>query len=78
MPMDDDHHEHDKPPRPPLQFSVRAMFVITVVVGLLFGLLRWLEVPPLASTVVLVILMASVGLAFGLVLAIAHLGDRDE
>jgi hypothetical protein len=69
---------YNPPPKPPLQFSLRAMLAMTVAVSLLFGTLRWLEVPPLASAVVLVILMVSVVAALGLVLAIAHAIDRHD
>ncbi len=57
--------------RPPLQFGVGAVLLTAVPVGLLFGLLRWLEVPTLASVVVLVILIVSTIAAAALVAAIA-------
>jgi len=65
--------------KPPLQFSLRALLVITAVVSLLFGVLRWLEVPPFASAIVLVILIVSVAAALGLVVVIAAAADdRDQ
>jgi hypothetical protein len=62
---------------PPLQFGIRAMLLIMVVVSLLFGTLRWLDVSPLASGIVLVVLIAGVAAALALVVAIAA-GADDE
>ncbi len=62
--------------RIPLQFSLRAVLGIMVVVSLLFGTLRWLGVPPEASAVVMVILIVSVLAALGLVIAIANAADE--
>ena len=76
--MDDEPEQRNPPDKPPLQFSLRAMLAITFAVSLLFGTLRWLEVSPLASTIVLVILMVSVVAALGLVVAIAHASDRRD
>ena len=64
--------------RPPLQFGIRAVLVITVAVGLLFGTLSWLEVSPRASAIVLVILIVSVAAALGLVVAIAGATDDER
>ncbi len=63
--------------RPPLQFGLRSLLGITVAVSLLFGTLRWLEVSPLASALVLMILVVSVAAALGLVTAIAGSMDDD-
>ncbi len=63
--------------RPPLQFGIRAVLAVTVGAALLFGLLRWLEVPPQASYVVLAVLVASAIAAVGLLLAIAG-SDADD
>jgi hypothetical protein len=62
---------------PPLQFSLRAVLLITFAVSLLFGTLRWLDVSPLASAMVLVILIVSVAAALGLVVAIASASDDE-
>ena len=62
---------------PPLQFGLRAVLVIMVAVSLLFGILRWLDVPPFASAIVLVILIVSVAAALGLVVAIAAAADDE-
>ncbi|OHB72069.1 MAG: hypothetical protein A2V70_20855 [Planctomycetes bacterium RBG_13_63_9] len=64
--------------RAPLQFSLRSLLVIAVAVALLFGTLRWLEVPPFASAMILVILVVSVAAALGLVVAIAGAADDQE
>jgi hypothetical protein len=64
--------------RPPLQFSLRALLVMAVVVSALFGTLRWLGVPAVASAMVLVILIVSVAAALGLVLAIAGAADDES
>jgi hypothetical protein len=70
----------ERPPAPPLQFRLQALLALMVVVSLLFGLLRWLNVPPLAATIVLVILVVSVVAAVGLVWAISASqgGDTDD
>ena len=74
----------DQPPnrepgtrRPPLQFGLRAVLMIMVAVSLLFGTLRWLDVPAQASAVVLVILIFSVAAALALVVAIAGAADDE-
>jgi len=67
--------EDQRPPGRPLQFSLKAMFGITVAVALLFGTLQWLDVPPAASAVVLMILVVSVAAALGLLIAIASATD---
>jgi hypothetical protein len=64
--------------RPPLQFGLRAMLMIMVAVSLLFGTLSWLDVPPLASAIVLVILIVSVAAALALVVAIAGAADDER
>lgn len=74
-------HADERPPeerRPPLQFGLRAVLLLTVVVGLLFGTMRWLEVSPFASAMVLVILIVSVAAALGLVVAIAQAADDED
>ncbi|NUQ63443.1 MAG: hypothetical protein HUU20_13270 [Pirellulales bacterium] len=56
---------------PPLQFRLRSLLAMAVAVCLIFGTLRWLNVPPRASLIVLVILAVSVAAAVALVAAIA-------
>ncbi len=67
-----------KPPqRRPLQFGLRSLFGLTIAVALVFGLLRWLEVPPAASALVLVILIVAVAAAVALLAAIAAADSED-
>jgi hypothetical protein len=63
--------------RQPLQFGLRTLLALPVAVGLLFGTLRWLDVSPLAQSIVLVILMVSAAAALGLLVAVAA-ADDDE
>ncbi len=63
--------------RRPLQFSLRSLFGLTLAVALVFGLLRWLEVPAAASALVLVILIVAVAAAVALLAAIAA-ADSEE
>jgi len=72
----DPHQRNER--RPPLQFGLRAVLWIMVAVSLLFGTLRWLNVSPWASAMVLVILIVSVAAALGLVVAIAAARDDDR
>lgn len=66
-----------QPSRPPLQFSLRSLLGMAVAVGLLFGTLRWLDVSPFASAMVLLIIIVSVAAALGLVVAIAGATDDE-
>lgn len=65
---------------PPLQFRLRSLLAAAVAIGLLFGTLRWLEVPPRASLIVLVVLVVSSAAAVALLAAIAgsEPPDRDD
>ncbi len=63
--------------RRPLQFSLRSLLGLTVVVALLFGTLRWLDVSATASAVVLVILIVAVVAAVALLAAIAGADDEN-
>jgi len=67
--MNDDNSQERRPP--PLQFGLRTMFVVTAACCVLFGTLKWLGVPPVASLIVLVVLAVSVLAAIGLVVVIA-------
>jgi len=67
--MDEDKDERRR--APPLQFGLRTMFVVTAACCVLFGTLKWLGVPPVASLLVLVVLAVSVLAAIGLVVVIA-------
>jgi hypothetical protein len=74
MPGDD---QSETPRPPPLQFRLRTVFAITLALGVLFGTLRWLGVPELASFIVLVVLAVSVLAAVALVVVIAG-GEKDD
>ena len=63
--------------RRPLQFSLRSLMGLSVVVALLFGTLRWLDVSAVASSVVLIILIVAVAAAAALLAAIAAAGDDE-
>ena len=75
--MNDDRPQESKPRRPPLQFSLKALLALPIVVGLLFGTLRWLGVSPLACGIILAILTLSAVAAIGLLVALAG-GNDDE
>jgi hypothetical protein len=75
--MNDDCDQGSSRRRPPLQFSLKALLTLPVVVGLVFGTLRWLGVSPLASGIILVILAISAVAAIGLLAALAG-SDGDE
>jgi hypothetical protein len=77
VPMDDDQQQESKPHRPPLQFSLKALLTLPIVVGLVFGTLRWLGVSPLACGIILAILTLSAVAAIGLLVALAS-GSDDE
>jgi hypothetical protein len=72
----DDPQQTEPPQRPPLQFSLRTLLTLPVLVGLLFGTLRWLGVSPLASGIVLAILVVSVAAALALLAALAAADDE--
>ncbi len=74
--MNDDRQQSSRH-RPPLQFSLKALLTLPVVVGLAFGTLRWLGVSPLACAIVLVILTVSAIAAIGLLAAIASVDDDE-
>jgi hypothetical protein len=63
--------------RRPLQFSLRSLFGLMLAVALVFGMLRWLEVPAAASGVVLVILIVALLGAVALLAAIAGSDGED-
>ncbi len=75
---DDEKPAH--PRKPPLQFTLPALFGVTAALAVLFGALSWLGVPPLASFLVLVVLAVSVLAALALVVVIACsvTGEEDE
>lgn len=74
--MNDDNCQERR--APPLQFGLRTMFAVTAACCVLFGTLNWLGVPPVASLIVLVVLVVSVLAAIGLVVAIAGCVTGEE
>ena len=73
------HGEPQGPPenrRRPLQFRLQSLMWITFGVSLLFGTLRWFEVPPTTSAILLGILIVSVIAALGLVVAIDSVNEE--
>jgi Flp pilus assembly protein TadB len=66
----EDDSTDDPPRRPPLQFSLRGLFIVTTAVALVFGTLRWLGVSPEASGFILVVLIIAAAAAAGLMVAI--------
>ena len=58
-------------PNRPLQFGLKTLLGITVAAALLFGTLRWLGVPPEASAMVLLVLVAGAVAAGGLAIVMA-------
>jgi hypothetical protein len=56
-PDDNQASAEQTPQRPPPQFSIRGLLLLTAAVALLFGTMRWLGVSPEASALVLVVLM---------------------
>ncbi len=62
-----------------MQFGLRAMFAVTAALAMLFGVMSWLGVPPVARFVVLVVLAVSVPAAIALVVVIAgSVSDEKE
>jgi ABC-type polysaccharide/polyol phosphate export permease len=66
----------EREPRP-LQFGLKALFAITAAAAVLFGTLKWFEVPPWTIGLILVIALVSAIAALGLVVAIAA-GRNDD
>jgi len=75
-----DNEKPARPRKPPLQFTLPALFGVTAALAVLFGALSWMEVPPLAGFIVLVVLTVSVLAALGLVVVIAGsvTGEDDD
>lgn len=71
--------EGGQPPRQrPLQFGLRTLLGLCVATALLFGVLRWLNVPARASWIVLVVALAGGLAALGLIVVIAGGGPREH
>jgi len=65
-------NEGVKPRTPAIQIRLSTLLGITAAVAVLFGTLRWLGVPPRASLLVLVVLLAGAVAAVGLVVILAR------
>jgi Flp pilus assembly protein TadB len=77
--MNDNSPENREPGpsgRPPLQFSLKALLALPVLVGLVFGTLRWLGVSPLACGIILATVTLSAVAAIGLLAVLASSDDR--
>ncbi len=61
-----------RPRSPAIQIRLSTLLGITAAVAVLFGTLRWLGVPPRASLLVLVVLLAGAMAAVGLVVVLAR------
>jgi hypothetical protein len=74
---------HEPPPtdetrRPPLQFGLSTLLGVMVAVGLIFGLLRWLDLPAWVGYLILAVLVASSLAALGLAVMIARWTTDDD
>ncbi len=71
--------DQDKDRRPvPLQFGIRTMLWITLAAAVLMGTLQWMEVPPRAVGIVVLIVGVAVAAALGLVVTIARTTDDED
>ncbi|MGA2062137.1 MAG: hypothetical protein ABSG67_16760 [Thermoguttaceae bacterium] len=62
---------------PPLQFGLSTLLWLMVAVGLIFGTLRWMQVPATTSLIVMAILVVC-GLAVVLLVAAISKVEDDE
>ncbi len=62
----------ERPRSPAIQIRLSTLLWVTAAVAVLFGTLRWLGVPPRASLLVLVVLLAGAMAAVGLVVVLAR------
>ncbi|HET6883152.1 MAG TPA: hypothetical protein VFI31_23485 [Pirellulales bacterium] len=67
--------------RSPRQFGLRALLGLTAVCAFVFGLCRWLALPPRTTLFVVAVLAVALVAALSLVVAIGraamHESDRD-
>jgi hypothetical protein len=73
-----DESPKNEPRRPPLQFGLSTLLGAMVAVGLVFGLLRWLDVPPWVGYLMLAVLVASSLAGLGLAVMIARWTDEED
>ncbi len=64
------------PRRPPLQFRLRTLLILTAVFAIFLAAAKALGMPPFAVYLVMGLAGVSVVTAFGLVIAIAHSGEK--
>ena len=62
---------------PPLQFGLSSLLWIMLAVGLIFSTLRWLQVPPTTSLIIMAVLAASALAVVVLVAAISKVEDDE-
>jgi hypothetical protein len=62
---------------PPLQFGISSLLWIMLAVALIFSTLRWLQVPPATSLIILALLAASALAVVVLVAAISKVEDDE-
>jgi len=67
---------NDSPKSRPLQFGIGTLLGLTLVVAVLFGLLRWMGVTPLQGAIVLAILAVTLLAAVVLIAAITKMEDK--
>ena len=71
---DNDETRHSPPP---LQFGLSTLLWLMVAVGLIFGTLRWMQVPATTSLIVMAILAVSALAVVLLVAAISKIEDDE-
>jgi hypothetical protein len=71
--------EIDEPTsRPPLQFGLSTLLGVMVAVSVIFGVLRWLDLPAWVGYLVLAVLVASSLAGLGLAVMIARWTPEDD
>lgn len=65
-----------RPKPPPLQFGIKALLILTAVVALVSGVLKWANVSTRGSVIVLVVLTAGLCAAVALVAVITYVSDE--
>jgi cobalamin biosynthesis protein CobD/CbiB len=73
-----DEEANDPTSRPPLQFGLSTLLGVMVAVGLIFGVLRWLDLPPWVGYLILAVLVASSLAGLGLAVMIARWTSDDD
>ncbi len=76
-PTDDEEAAHPAS-RPPLQFGLSTLLGVMVAVSLIFGVLRWLDLPAWVGYLILAVLAASSLAGLGLAVMIARWTTDDD